>query len=184
MHVCVCVGSCGGQRSTPGVLSQALCPLVLRQGLSLTWTMHVSSFNAEQPVKLHGLHRLFVLYDEGFLEGLESYHVHTAPNSAWHTSRSNKPHSAGGRTAHSREDCKPTAGVPRKGEQRSLAGLSRPESDRCLLSPELDQVCTFSCLHPLNRGVQKLFSISHWRFSYPVATGEAGARCCRVLLGV
>ena len=104
-----------------------------------------------------------------------------ARHSAWRMSWSNKHQPVGGRTAHSREDCKPTAGVPRKGETVWPGHLSQqwqPGSDGRLLSPELDQVCTFSCLHLLSRGVQRLFSISHWLFSYPVAMGEVGARCC------
>lgn len=112
--ICVCECSCGGQRSA---LSQVLSPLVLRQSLSLTWTMHVSSFNSEQPVKYPRLH-LFVLYNKVLLESSESY-VKIAHNCAWHSSNKHQP--VGGRTALSREDCEPTAGAPRKGGQGGLA---------------------------------------------------------------
>lgn len=82
---------------------------------------------------------------------------------------------------------KPTAGVPRKGETMWPGRLSRrwqPGSDGHLLSPELDQVCTFSCLHLLSCGVQRLFPISHWLFSYAVAMGGAGERVLDAALQV
>jgi hypothetical protein len=65
LGVCACVWgcACGGQRSPSGVLSQGLFPLVSGQGLSLTWCVHISSFNSEEPVMYQHLH-LFVLYGQ------------------------------------------------------------------------------------------------------------------------